>query len=229
MNRNNIIGIVGRIMEPVCLIVDADDWKQKVYETTLIRIRPSGVEDTYTLQFTGRAAGTQEKLKGLKEETEVLIGGEIRTENVSNPLPTQNRVKIYINAELITENNPPAKNQNEVNLCGCICKQAVVRTTGRRRPNGRPIKTADTILAVRTPEGTSYIPCICFGWAAIYAATLKKGDRVEIYGRFQSRHYRKKIEGALPVRKTTYEVCVVKIQAVEKKKQASSGKPEGEA
>lgn len=220
MNRNNTIGIVGRIAEPVRLIVDADDWKQKTYETTLTRIRPSGAEDTYILQFAGHAAGTQENFEKLQEGLEVLIGGEIRTENVPNPLLTQNRVKIYIDAELIAENRPPVKNQNEVKLCGCICKQAKVRTTGRRRPNGRPIKTADTIIAVSTPTGISYIPCICFGWAAIYAATLKRGEYVEIYGRFQSRHYRKRIEGFdLPFRKTTYEVCIVKIQAVEKKKQ----------
>ena len=228
MNRNNTIGIVGRITAPVRLIVDAQEWEQKTYETTLTRTRPSGVEDTYTLQFDAAAAGTEEPLETLAEGADVLIGGEIRTEDVKDPKPEENRTKIYIHAEVITQNNPPVKSQNEVSLCGYICKQAKVRTTNRRLPNGRKIKTADTIVAVSTPWGTSYIPCICFGWAAIYAATLKKGDYVEISGRFQSRKYKKRIEGyELLYKMTTREVCVVKIKAAEKPKNETE-KPENE-
>ena len=148
MNRNNTIGIVGRITAPVRLIVDAQEWEQKTYETTLTRTRPSGVEDTYTLQFDAAAAGTEEALETLAEGADVLIGGEIRTEDVKDPKPEENRTKIYIHAEVITQNNPPVKSQNEVSLCGYICKQAKVRTTNRRLPNGRKIKTADTIVAV---------------------------------------------------------------------------------
>ena len=57
MSRNNTIGIVGEITAPPELIVDAADWARKVYEVELTRMRPSGTEDTYILQYDGRAAG----------------------------------------------------------------------------------------------------------------------------------------------------------------------------
>lgn len=108
MSRNNTIGIVGDITAPIRMIVDAGDWKQRVYETTLTRTRPSGTEDTFILQFAAHAAGTEAMLEQIAEGVSVLIGGEIRTENVHNPQPEENRVKVYIHAEVIAVNMPPA-------------------------------------------------------------------------------------------------------------------------
>ncbi|MDE7238954.1 MAG: single-stranded DNA-binding protein, partial [Lachnospiraceae bacterium] len=215
---NNTIGIVGVITAPVKLIVDANDWKQRVYETTLTRIRPSGTADTFILRFAASAAGTERMLAQIAENAEVLVGGEIRTENVSNPQPGENRVKIYIYAEVIAVNEPPADDQNEVKLRGFVCRAPWYKTTKRRQPNGRKMHVTDTIIAVNTPNGTSYIPCACFGENAIYAKTLKVGDRVDVYGRMQSRKYEKKIEGhEAPYLFNAYEVCAVKIQCTRRK------------
>lgn len=218
MSRNNTIGIVGIISAPVKMIVDADNWMQKVYETTITRTRPSGTTDTFILQFPARAAGTIVMLEKITEGTEVLIGGEIRTENVSNPRPEENRVKIYIYAEMIAINDPPANNQNEVNLRGFICRAPWYKVTKFRQPNGKKLQVTDTIIAINTPTGTSYIPCAFFGKAAIYATTLKVGDRVDVYGRMQSRKYEKKIAGhEAPYLFRAYEVCAVKIQCTRRK------------
>ena len=78
MSRNNTIGIVGEITAPPELIVDAADWARKVYEVELTRMRPSGTEDTYILQYDGRAAGSKEMLERITEGAEIFCGGEIR-------------------------------------------------------------------------------------------------------------------------------------------------------
>ena len=191
MSRNNTIGIVGEITAPPELIVDAADWARKVYEVELTRTRPSGTEDTYILQYDGRAAGSKEMLERITEGAEIFCGGEIRSENVHDPKPEENRVKVFIFAEMIAVNDPPVEDQNEVTICGNICKPPSGRETKRRTRKGRRVTEK--------------------------ADDLKVGDYVEIYGRFQSRNFKKRIQGRkLPYLSTSYEVSVVKLEAESK-------------
>lgn len=216
MRRRNTIGIVGHIKTKPELIVDAADWERKVYETTLTRMRPSGTEDTFILQFDGRAAGSEEMMEKIKEGTEVLVGGEIRSKNIHNPKPEENRVKIYIYAEVIAVNDPPVKNQNEVTIRGRVCKPPKFRTTRRRTEKGKRVAATSIMIAANSASGANYIPCVCFGWQAFFANQLQTGDYVEVYGRFQSREYKTRIEGReLPYLKTVYEVCAIKLYVVE--------------
>ncbi len=214
MSRNNTIGIVGIIKTPPESIVKAADWEREVYETTLSRTRPSGTEDTYILQFDGRAAGSKEKLEKITEGAKVLVYGEIRSENVHDPKPEENRVKVYIYAGIIDINNPYITDQNDVTICGSICALPRFRKTRRRTKQGKRMAATSIIVAVKSETGTNYIPCVCFDWKAIYASTLEIGNYVEIYGRFQSRVYKKRVEGQkLPFLCTVYEVCAVRLQA----------------
>ena len=225
MSRNNTIGIVGYIKNPPELIVEAADWARKVYETTLTRTRPSGTEDTYILQFDGRAAGSKEMLERIVEGAEVLIGGEIRSENVHDPKPEESRVKVYIYAEVIAVNDPPVNDQNEVTICGNICKPPRFRSTRRRTQRGKRVAATSIMVAVNSGAATNYIPCVCFGWQAFKANTLEIGDYVEVYGRFQSRDYKKRIEGRkLPFLSTVYEVCAIKFKSETKEKETEPEK-----
>lgn len=206
MNRDNTIGIVGYITAQPQLIVDAAEWTRKVYETTLTRTCFSKTEDTYILQFTGQATGSKEMFSKIVAGAEVLVGGEIRSENLRNPKPEENSVKVYIYAEIIVLNDPPANDQNEVKLCGHICKPPRLGSVRR--------KVTSIIVAVNSFKSTSYIPCVCFGGQADEARCLEVGDYVEIYGSFQSRNYQKRIEGRkLPFLCTTYEVGVIKFES----------------
>lgn len=224
-NRNNTIGIVGNIAAPVKMIVDSDDWKQRVYETTLTRMRPSGTADTFILQYSAAAAGTETMLEQITEDVAVLVGGEIRTENISDPQPGENRVKIYIYAEIIAVNDPPAGDQNEVKICGHICKQPRSRISRRMNKDGSRMSVANAIIAVNTPSGASYIPCVCFGADAVVMESLNSGDYVEIYGRFLSRGFKKQIPGhALPYLCKAYEICAAKLKA--KPRKPESGQKE---
>ena len=208
MSRNNTIGIVGKITDTPKLVVDAADWKKKVYETRLKRVRPSGTEDIFILQFDGHVAGSEETVKKIADGTGVLVGGEIRSENVRDPQMEENKVKIYIRAEVVVVNDPPAKDQNEVRICGFVCSPPHFRLTQKRDKKGKRIAVTNIMIAVNSPNGTSYIPCVCFDWLAYTADALKTGNYVEIYGRFQARDYRKQIEGReLPYLTTVYEVC----------------------
>lgn len=225
MSRNNTIGIVGTIATPPQLVVDAASWKDKLYETTLTRTRPSDTEDTFILQFDGRAAGSEEMLAKITEGVEVLIGGEIRTQNLHNPQPEENRVKVYIYAEVIAINDPPVDDQNEVKLRGRVCKPPQFRKRGYRTPSGKRISKTNILIAVNTPSNSSYIPCICLGETAFSANALKIGDYVEIYGHFLSRKFKKKINGReLPFLSTAYEVCTVTLESDTTPKKEETGK-----
>lgn len=214
MSRSNTIGIVGIITAPVRLTVDAEKWEQRIYETTLTRTRPSGTRDTYTLQFAGQAAGSEKMLDGITEGVEVLVGGEIRSENRRDPKPEETRVRIYIYAEVIAVNEPPANDQNEAGICGHICMKPHFKMTRRRTSKGKRIPATSIMVAVNTPSYTSYIPCVCFGWNALRANLLEVGDYVEVYGRFQSRNFKKYIKGReIPYLRTTHEVCAVRLQS----------------
>lgn len=213
MERSNTIGIIGKLTAPPELVVDAAEWERKVYETKLKRVRPSGREDTFILQFDGQAAGSEEELKKFGEGAAVMVDGEIRSENVPNPKPEESRVKVFIYAEAVVVNDPPAKDQNEARICGYICKPQHFRPA--RSGLEIDVRTAATsvLVAVNSRSGTNYIPCACFGWMAVQANRLKVGDYIEVYGRFQSRQHKKKIEGRkLPYLRTVYEVCAFKIK-----------------
>ena len=91
--------------------------------------------------------------------------------------------------EFIEEELDGAKT-NTILLDGYICKEPVYRKT----PLGREI--ADLLLAVNRPYGKSdYIPCICWGRNARFAAGFQVGEHVQILGRIQSREYVKKAVG----------------------------------
>ncbi|MFR3727713.1 single-stranded DNA-binding protein [Lacrimispora sp.] len=99
---------------------------------------------------------------------------------------------------------------NFISLDGFICKPPIYRKT----PLGREI--ADLLLAVNRPYGKSdYIPCIVWGRNARYASGLLVGNRLEIYGRIQSREYEKKISEIEVSKRTAYEVSVSKLEVPE--------------
>ena len=81
-----------------------------------------------------------------------------------------------------------------------LCKTPIYRET----PSGR--KITDLLLAVNRPVGqTDYIPCICWGRNALFAAGLNVGSKIKIDGRIQSRKYNKVIDGIAHTL-TAYEV-----------------------
>ena len=92
---------------------------------------------------------------------------------------------------------------------GYICKEPIYRKT----PLGREI--ADVLLAVNRSYGKSdYIPCICWGRNARFAAGFEVGSHIQMYGRIQSREYVKKISETETERRVAYEVSVSKVDLI---------------
>ena len=89
---------------------------------------------------------------------------------------------------------------NEVALLGYVCA----------KPKYREVKTkrvCTLILAVPRYGATDYIPCVFWEEDAVAASTLRKGEKINVYGRVQSRDYIKR-SGNEVFDRTTSEVSV---------------------
>lgn len=215
MERNNMFKIVGHITEPPKLIIDAESWRQKIYETGLRRIRPSGREDTYVLRFSGESVGSEEMLNLIQSGVKIMICGEIRSENVHNIRSEENSVKVYLYAEVISVGDQSVDDKNEAWIRGRICRQPYFKIS----KHGKRMAIASILVGVNTPKSTSYIPCVCWGLEACQAKELKVGDSIEICGYFQARTFKKWMKGQeLPLMCTTHEISVVKMKIGNRKK-----------
>lgn len=106
--------------------------------------------------------------------------------------------------------NPNELNySNQINLTGYVCKEPIYRTT----PFGREI--TDVLVAVnRSYNKSDYLPCIAWGRNARFTGDLEIGNKIELYGRIQSRKYTKKINETEVTTKTAYEVSISNISLI---------------
>lgn len=138
------------------------------------------------------------------------VSGQFRSYNRHEE--NRNRLVLSVfarEAVLASQEDEDEQNPNHIFLDGYVCKHPVYRKT----PLGREI--ADVLLAVNRPYGKSdYIPCICWGRNARFAAGFEVGGRVQIWGRIQSREYVKKLEGEETQKRVAYEVSVSKLEYI---------------
>ncbi|MDP2892209.1 MAG: single-stranded DNA-binding protein [Bacillota bacterium] len=135
------------------------------------------------------------------------VCGQLRSYN--RCIGGSNRLLLTVFAKDLQQAGEQAHTPNEITLEGFICKPPTYRTT----PFGREI--ADIMLAVNRSYGKSdYIPCICWGRNARYAASLQVGEKIRVYGRVQSREYEKALADGESETRTAYEVSVCQIERV---------------
>ena len=137
----------------------------------------------------------------------VYISGQFRSFNRHED--RKNRLVLSVFARELEILDPDCDEDagNQIFLDGYICKEAIYRKT----PLGREI--ADLLVAVNRSYGKSdYIPCICWGRNARFAAGFEVGTHVQIWGRIQSRDYVKKLSETQVEQRTAYEVSVSKIE-----------------
>ena len=136
----------------------------------------------------------------------VVITGQFRSYNRHEEKKNKLVLSVFAREiDFVDEIQESAKT-NQIFLDGYICKEPVYRKT----PLGREI--ADLLLAVNRPYGKSdYIPCICWGRNARYAAGFSVGDRCLVWGRIQSREYMKKLSEEDLEKRVAYEVSVSKL------------------
>lgn len=177
----NYIHIIGKINGKFA--ENAQNDRKQPYSTKVETERKSGTKDVLPLFVAEK----------MEDGSMVEIWGRVRTR-------MQNGKKlIFIQAEQIRQED--GKEQiNEVYLEGTICKDAIFRLT----PQGREI--TDLMVASNGGGTSAYIPCICFGINARRTENLRTGTRVKIWGRMQSRIYKKV--------NTAYEIAVNKIEVI---------------
>jgi single-stranded DNA-binding protein len=142
----------------------------------------------------------------VKNGDTVSINGQLRSYNSYSDEKAHLILTVFAR-EIEKVDGLSANNPNSINLNGYICKKPIYRTT----PFGREI--TDILLAVnRAYNKSDYIPIICWGRNARFAASLEVGTNISVTGRMQSRSYQKKIDEENVVQKTAYEVSVSKIE-----------------
>lgn len=138
----------------------------------------------------------------LSAGTKLRIEGQIRSHNVSDE--TGRHLLIFVYAMNMAAEE--GADINEVELCGNICKTPAYRRT----PLGREI--CDIMLAVpRAFRRADYLPCILWGRTANELSSCQIRDRINIFGRLQSRIYTKHTENGAHQR-TAYEVSALTAQ-----------------
>ena len=137
----------------------------------------------------------------------VYISGQFRSFNRHEERKNRLVLSVFARELEILEPDCDEDAGNQIFLDGYICKETIYRKT----PLGREI--ADLLVAVNRSYGKSdYIPCICWGRNARFAAGVEVGTHVQIWGRIQSRDYVKKLSETQVEQRTAYEVSVSKIE-----------------
>ncbi|QWQ88905.1 single-stranded DNA-binding protein [Clostridioides difficile] len=145
----------------------------------------------------------------LDKQNLVNVVGQLRSYNKT--LNNKNRLVLTVFVREIKSIDEENKDPNSIFLDGYVCKEPVYRKT----PLGREI--TDLLVAINRPYNKSdYIPSIVWGRNAKFAKNLKVGDRIQLWGRVQSREYEKKIDENNVVKKMAYEVSISKIKKWDK-------------
>ncbi|EGT5367561.1 single-stranded DNA-binding protein [Clostridioides difficile] len=144
----------------------------------------------------------------LDKQNLVNVIGQLRSYNKT--LNNKNRLVLTVFVREIKSIDEENKDPNSIFLDGYVCKEPVYRKT----PLGREI--TDLLVAINRPYNKSdYIPSIVWGRNAKFAKNLKVGDRIQLWGRVQSREYEKKIDENNVVKKMAYEVSISKIKKLD--------------
>lgn len=160
--------------------------------------RRSGVADVIPVLFDEKICDTG--ISGM-----VCVNGKIIARRVKTGAGKANLT--YVMADTITkaEDESPL---NEVSLDGIIEEKRL-----RETPLGR--KICDLKLKnVRENGKEDLIACIAWSDNAEYTNTLSIGDRVSVYGRLQSRRYKKTCKDGHVMEKVTYELSIKGIVGV---------------
>ena len=142
----------------------------------------------------------------------LTVCGQVRSHNIrENGI---RRLMIFVFATgIVAEEGDPI---NEVTVSGPLCKEPIYRRT----PLGREI--CDVMLAVpRIFRRADYLPCVLWGRTAQELSECHVRDRVQIFGRLQSRPYTKLTEEG-PVERVAYEISALTADILEQDIQQST-------
>lgn len=200
LNQNNAVKISGEIVSD--FTYDHEMYGEGFYKVFVQVTRISGNLDTIPVMVSDRIIDVNKNLTGEM----VAIEGEFRSYN--KHLLGANKLLLFVLCKKI-EIVKYCMNEDEIFLRGFICKNPIYIKTPFKR------EISDLLIAVNRYYGKSdYIPCICWGRNARYAAGFEIGDEIVIRGRIQSRTYEKKISDTEFETRTAYEVSANMIEKI---------------
>ena len=202
--ENNQVSIVGEIISD--FQYSHEVYGEGFYMVEVAVSRLSNFSDYIPLMISERLIDTSQSYIGQK----VYVTGQFRSYNRHEELKNRLVLSVFVREIEFIEEETEEMKSNQILLDGYICKQPIYRKT----PLGREI--ADLLVAVNRSYGKSdYIPCICWGRNARFAARFEVGVHVQIWGRIQSREYVKRLNEDEVEKRTAYEVSVSKIEYME--------------
>ena len=202
--ENNQVSIVGEIISD--FQYSHEVYGEGFYMVEVAVSRLSNFSDYIPLMISERLIDTSQSYIGQK----VYVTGQFRSYNRHEELKNRLVLSVFVREIEFIEAETEEMKSNQILLDGYICKDPIYRKT----PLGREI--ADLLVAVNRSYGKSdYIPCICWGRNARFAARFEVGVHVQIWGRIQSREYVKRLNEDEVEKRTAYEVSVSKIEYME--------------
>ena len=198
----NIVNLRGELEEE--LKFSHEIFGEKFYNAMIKIHRLSDTYDVLPITISERLL----EEVNLKENNLVDLSGQLRSYNKN--IDNKNKLVLTIFTREIKDASGESKDPNSIFLDGYICKEPIYRKT----PLGREI--ADLLVAINRPYNKSdYIPSIVWGRNAKFAKKLKVGDRIQMWGRVQSRDYEKKLENGEVEKRVAYEVSISKIKKMD--------------
>ena len=197
----NVVNLKGELEDE--LEFSHEIFGEKFYSTKIKIHRLSDSYDVLPMTISERL------LQDIDFEHDKLVSvvGQLRSYNKN--VDNKNKLVLTVFVREIKQIEDENRDPNSIFLDGYICKSPIYRKT----PLGREI--TDLLVAINRPYNKSdYIPSIVWGRNAKFAKNLNVGDRIQMWGRVQSRVYDKKLEGGTSVKRTAYEVSVSKIKKV---------------
>lgn len=199
--ENNQVTVMGEIVSP--FVYSHEIFGEGFYMADLQVARLSESMDIIPLMVSERLLDVNEDYRG----SLVTVSGQFRSYNRHEERKNKLVLSVFAREIEFVEDIAESAKTNQIYLDGYICKPPIYRKT----PLGREI--ADLLLAVNRPYGKSdYIPCICWGRNARFAAGFEVGARCIVMGRIQSREYVKKISEEDVEKRVAYEVSVSKLE-----------------
>lgn len=202
MNNFNKITLSGKIQNlgPTFLAKNG----KICYRCEIVTTRLSGAKDTIPLLISVDVAPYDYMKKVVNTEPHCLsVYGHIRTTNLE--IDGKRKLIQYVYVENTSENEPDEPlSENTVVVTGTLCRKPMYRHT----PLGKII--SDFMIA-HNPNGKKiayYIPCIAWGATAVSVTNFEVGDKITVYGRYQSRIYNKLNENGEAVPCTAFELSV---------------------
>ncbi|AUN13065.1 single-stranded DNA-binding protein [[Clostridium] sordellii] len=198
----NIVNLRGELGEE--LAFSHEIFGEKFYSA---KIKIHRLSDTYDILPITISERLLQEID-LNKNNLVDVVGQLRSYNKN--IDNRNKLVLTVFARELNLVKEEAKDPNSIFLDGYICKDPIYRKT----PLGREI--TDLLVAINRPYNKSdYIPSIVWGRNAKFAKNLEVGDRVQMWGRVQSRDYEKKLEDGTIEKRVAYEVSISKIKKLD--------------